>query len=890
MSFSNGEDKSLPPNWDIKHSKTRGGRVYYYNRVTGESVWKLPKATSDKVLSNVLTPTDAQGRNENTEIQDQTFHKRKQPFSPENMLLEKKSKPENVSVVKRSASRIPIPIKKHKSLSKGKQKTEGATTLREAIKPEELSSVRERDKSEGLSSAVGKNKFKSSTLLKKTNKSESFKDRFEGSASLRETNRSEGLPSVREKSRSDDSVLSNNSNKFKSSIPSRETIKTEISCLAKETKKPEGSASAWETYQSERSSSQTKQKLKSSAEINNSLTCSPSRTNSTFLNKSVQNCDGTLAEKSFINSFSPVIKADQDQIFDITRKDLVDGRKPELEVQSQVAIESPAGTLTTTRPIAKARKRKKENSMGEAPTNLGNTVDPDHAAQSANTVIAIPSPAEMNTNFNVIPSEKGDDANRQKETVDILNGTVDQVSQRNVAKLSFSGTNKSRRDGITHSNQMKSQKSHLTSSLLLGTNSLQQNQCYSENNFNLNTAIRKNIPADNRPISPTSKDFSPGLSLTPGSRGGSNDVKTSSNVDLINAGSNENILSFENLQSSHYSPFSGYDQNCNHNIDVGAIPNSGITIDVIQPAANDGNDRLEEVEDMEVDEDDELHLSNLQDVRKQALPISHQPCDVFIDTVPNTDNSKNAQKFVLIIDTNILISCLTIVQNILFMDIPVFGPPLLVLPWVVVQELDYLKNGNKSRTASMKETANKAAKAIRFINGKLSERHNGLVGQTPQEANESADFPIECNDDRILQCCIQCNKKYIKSLVTLLTRDINLINKATIMGINAANTETLWKLHNLPKPRFIINQNLLQPPGRQSKTEAEKNMPVKQPTKVTLTDGNENRQTPNLSSATTSLPDPTPHKNATCMPTQIVCVNVNTIDMSDLANKNLCKC
>lgn len=49
MSFSNGEEKSLPPNWDVKHSKTRGGRVYYYNRITGESTWKLPKATSDKV-------------------------------------------------------------------------------------------------------------------------------------------------------------------------------------------------------------------------------------------------------------------------------------------------------------------------------------------------------------------------------------------------------------------------------------------------------------------------------------------------------------------------------------------------------------------------------------------------------------------------------------------------------------------------------------------------------------------------------------------------------------------------------------------------------------------------------------------------------------------------
>lgn len=27
-------------------------------------------------------------------------------------------------------------------------------------------------------------------------------------------------------------------------------------------------------------------------------------------------------------------------------------------------------------------------------------------------------------------------------------------------------------------------------------------------------------------------------------------------------------------------------------------------------------------------------------------------------------------------------------------------------------------------------------------------------------------------------------------------------------------SKTLWRLHNLPKPRFIFNQNLLQPPGK----------------------------------------------------------------------------
>ncbi|KAJ2907571.1 Peptidyl-prolyl cis-trans isomerase NIMA-interacting protein 1 [Coemansia aciculifera] len=40
---------ALPPNWEVRTSKSRG-MDYYFNRVTGESVWELPRADAEVEL------------------------------------------------------------------------------------------------------------------------------------------------------------------------------------------------------------------------------------------------------------------------------------------------------------------------------------------------------------------------------------------------------------------------------------------------------------------------------------------------------------------------------------------------------------------------------------------------------------------------------------------------------------------------------------------------------------------------------------------------------------------------------------------------------------------------------------------------------------------------
>ena len=32
----------LPPGWEERVSKSKGGRVYFYNRKTGQNTWKRP--------------------------------------------------------------------------------------------------------------------------------------------------------------------------------------------------------------------------------------------------------------------------------------------------------------------------------------------------------------------------------------------------------------------------------------------------------------------------------------------------------------------------------------------------------------------------------------------------------------------------------------------------------------------------------------------------------------------------------------------------------------------------------------------------------------------------------------------------------------------------------
>ncbi|XP_070399499.1 transcriptional protein SWT1-like isoform X1 [Nothobranchius furzeri] len=140
------------------------------------------------------------------------------------------------------------------------------------------------------------------------------------------------------------------------------------------------------------------------------------------------------------------------------------------------------------------------------------------------------------------------------------------------------------------------------------------------------------------------------------------------------------------------------------------------------------------------------------------------------------------QQLILVLDTNILIQHLDYVKKIHFHGLGALGFPVVLIPWVVLQELDYLKKGRNK----FNNVANLAIPAISFIYNALKHRDPHLWGQSMQRAAMSSDgLKSENNDDRVLQFCLQSQKDHPECAVILCTNDKNLCIKAVLSGVKA---------------------------------------------------------------------------------------------------------
>lgn len=89
------------------------------------------------------------------------------------------------------------------------------------------------------------------------------------------------------------------------------------------------------------------------------------------------------------------------------------------------------------------------------------------------------------------------------------------------------------------------------------------------------------------------------------------------------------------------------------------------------------------------------------------------------------------EKLYLVLDTNVLLSHLSFLVELKDYAIKGVGRPVLIVPWVVMQELDALK------TSSSKVSA-KAREAILFLHQCFSAGHPRVRGQTMQEVSWKA--------------------------------------------------------------------------------------------------------------------------------------------------------
>ncbi|KFP55482.1 Transcriptional protein SWT1 [Cariama cristata] len=197
---------------------------------------------------------------------------------------------------------------------------------------------------------------------------------------------------------------------------------------------------------------------------------------------------------------------------------------------------------------------------------------------------------------------------------------------------------------------------------------------------------------------------------------------------------------------------------------------------------------------------EDLHVARVQ--KRMALSVV-QTCgeltSMEID-LPEQDLNISAETFtsglniLVVIDTNIMISHLEFVKSLKSEDIPGVGRLALIIPWVVLQELDNLKKGKM-----LQHVRDKAIPAVQFIYMCLKNQDSKLWGQSMQLASQKIyGLSDENNDDRVLQCCLQYQNLFPQAVVILCTDDKNLCNKAIVSEVKAfCKADLVTALQNL---------------------------------------------------------------------------------------------
>jgi len=143
----------------------------------------------------------------------------------------------------------------------------------------------------------------------------------------------------------------------------------------------------------------------------------------------------------------------------------------------------------------------------------------------------------------------------------------------------------------------------------------------------------------------------------------------------------------------------------------------------------------------------------------------------------STSPSTQEETFI-VVDTNILISHQDHLRSVIADIENRKSCVTIVIPWVVLEELDLLKS---RREGPNSRVAERAQGAVIFLQKNFSRKTPALRGQ---QIIESADTNAYENDDRILDCCRYFSRK-LKQKVVLYSNDRNLCNKCMVHQIDA---------------------------------------------------------------------------------------------------------
>ncbi|KAL4673876.1 hypothetical protein H8959_017810 [Pygathrix nigripes] len=191
--------------------------------------------------------------------------------------------------------------------------------------------------------------------------------------------------------------------------------------------------------------------------------------------------------------------------------------------------------------------------------------------------------------------------------------------------------------------------------------------------------------------------------------------------------------------------------------------------------------------DQEMQIIEELHAARVGKSVDLPGELMSMEIDLEDDVHSSSANNTSDRKLLIVIDTNILMNHLKFVRILKATDVPGFEKLVLIIPWVVIQELDRMKEGKL-----LKHAQHKAIPAVHFINESLRNQDRKLWGQSIQLASQKHyGLSDENNDDRVLKCCLQHQELFPCSFVILCTDDRNLRNKGLISGVKSLSKEEL---------------------------------------------------------------------------------------------------
>ena len=177
-------------------------------------------------------------------------------------------------------------------------------------------------------------------------------------------------------------------------------------------------------------------------------------------------------------------------------------------------------------------------------------------------------------------------------------------------------------------------------------------------------------------------------------------------------------------------------------------------------------------------------LSQIKSIRKLRAdpPPSMTSQPPFCPPLSNVSVEAKRDHLFIVLDTNVLLGHLNFITEVrdgMVCDLR----PTLLLPWIVIQELDGLKENEM--------VGRQANKAVKFIHACVSDRHPRVRVQRSDEETSEKRLKIECNDDRILECCLYFRSGVDHGGVVLFTNDVNLSVKSMVHNILAFSRETI---------------------------------------------------------------------------------------------------